>query len=57
MNRIRRIAETIQEKQNITLEELRKLLETEDAEGMEELFAAARKTAQSIYGNRIFQLL
>lgn len=54
MKSIRQIADEIKAKQNITLEQLSKLLETDDTEGIAYLHDLARETARGIYGNAVF---
>ncbi len=54
MESIRQIADEIKAKQNITLEQLRKLLETNDTEKIAYLHDLARVTARETYGNTVF---
>lgn len=54
MDRIRQIADEIKAKQNITLEQLRELLETDDTEGIAYLHDHAKAVSQSVYGNQVF---
>ena len=54
MGNIEQIAEEIREKQAITHRQLKEVLEAKKGEEIEPLFALARKTAQSIYGKRVF---
>jgi len=48
------IIEHIRETQDVTLEELRAILSTEDKESIEMLRKAAREVATEVYGNKIF---
>ncbi len=54
MNQGLQIIEHLQKEQNLSIEELRFLLETQEEETLEYLFAAARQTAQSVYGTQVF---
>ncbi len=54
MERIRLIADEIKAKQNITLEQLGELLETDDAQGIAYLHGLAREVAQAVYGKQIY---
>ena len=48
------IVDSLQKEQNISLENLRFLLETQDTELIEYLAACARQTATAIYDNRVY---
>jgi biotin synthase len=54
MTNIESIVNDIKEKQNITKDELKILLETEDENGIEYLHKTARAVADEIYGDKIF---
>ncbi len=54
MNQGLQIIEHLQKEQNLSIEDLRFLLETQEEETLEYLFAAARQTAQSVYGTQVF---
>lgn len=51
---MKKIIKDIKEKQNITYEQLKLLMETQDEELIETLFSEARETAWSIYGKDIY---
>lgn len=48
------LIDRLQQERNISLEDFRRLLMTEDTEIVEELAKRARETAQSVYGNKIY---
>ena len=51
---VKEAVQSIAERQDITLEELRLLLTTKDEEGLLFLQESAKETAQQIYGNEVF---
>lgn len=51
---MKEIIDTIEERRDITLEQLTRLLKCEDTESIKMLFGHARATAQGAYGNKIF---
>lgn len=48
------LIQSIREKQNITYEQLKLLLETKDEDAIEVLFSEAREVSESIYGKGVF---
>ena len=51
---IRAIVDTIRNTQDINLEQLSAILDTDDREAIDYLQAQAREVAQSIYGNAVY---
>ena len=54
MQRELEIIDELEKERSISLDNLRSLLETEDEEAVETLYARARETAQKIYGNKVY---
>ena len=54
MGNIREIVDKVKRRQDITLEELRMIMETASKEDMDYLMSTAREVADSIYGKNVY---